>query len=168
MSSEVVDRRIGLGVTLGVDITGVGTTYTILGAIVDGLDGPDAKGTVVDLTLLSERYKVKTVADVDPGEVTFTIAYDPSDATSTQILTGLLTGTFSSTTAIALPIWQISYPATGGYPPLSGGTAAAVPAITDPPFYGTVSGFKRTISKDKMVVAEITIAVSGKPGFAGA
>lgn len=158
--SETVGRRIGFGVTLGVDPTGAGASYTIIGAIIDGVEGPDAKKTVIDTTLLSDAYRTISVAQGEPGEVTFQIAYDPSDTTSTGTLAGLLTSGYSSVAATNPPKWQISYPA-------SGGQGAAIEAATDS-FYGFVTGFKRTISKDKMITADITISISGNPGITGA
>lgn len=140
-------KRIGFGVTLGCDPTG-GTTYAVLGAVVDGLDGPDAKAEEVDTAVLSDKYKTKAGAQIDSGNVTFQIAYDPLDTATTTVLTGL----FSSS---AVAGWQILYP------------VIASETQQKDAFQGFVSGMKRTISKDKMIVADVTITISGKAGLTG-
>ena len=140
-------RRIGFGVVLNCDPTG-GTTYAALGAIVDGLDGGDAKTTAIDTTILGDKFMTKGGGQIDPGEVTFTIAYDPLDAATNLVLTTLLGNS-------NVAHFQISYPAVGG----SGATTET--------FFGFVSGYKRTIAKDKMITAEVTITISGDPGFTG-
>lgn len=140
-------KRVGLGVTLGCDPTG-GVTYATMGSIVDHIDGPDAKGKVYENALLVDKYTTKGVAQIDPGEVTFTIAYDPLDTSTTTILTGLLTSG-------VIAGWEIVYPIIG------------VETQQKEPFTGAVSGFKRGIKKGEMITAEVSIAVSGKPGFTG-
>lgn len=140
-------KRIGFGVTLSCDPAG-GTTYALLGAVVEGIDGADAKATVIETALLTDKYQTKAVGQVDSGEVSFTIAYDPADTATTTVLTGLLTSGVSAG-------WEISYP-----------IIAAETQQTDA-FQGPLSGMKRTVSKDKMILATVTIAVSGKPGLKG-
>lgn len=149
-------RRAGLGVTLGVDPTG-GTSFTVLGAIVEGIDGPDAKGEEYDASLLTDKYKHKDVAQVDPGDLTFTIAYDPADTATTQALALQLSGGTAggSQTVAAMPNWQISYPIIG------------VETQQKETFLGRLKGFKRRIKKSEMIMADITIAVSGVPGYTG-
>ena len=140
-------RRIGFGVVLNCDPTG-GTTFAALGAIVDGLDGGDAKTTVIDTSILGDKFMTHGGGQIDPGEVTFTIAYDPLDAATNLVLSALLGNS-------NIANFQISYPAVAG----AGATTET--------FKGLVSGYKRTIAKDKMITAEVTITISGDPGFAG-
>lgn len=140
-------KRIGFGVTLGCDPTG-GTSYAVLGAVVDGIDGPDPKTEEVDTAVLADKYKTKAGAQIDSGNATFQIAYDPLDTATTLVLTGLLTSSANAG-------WQITYPVIGAE------------TQQKDAFVGFVCGLKRTISKEKMIVADVTICVSGKAGLAG-
>lgn len=141
-------KRIGFGVTLGCDPAG-GVTYAVLGAVVDGLEGAEAKTDEVDTSVLGDKYKTKAGAQVDPGNVTFSIAYDPLDTATTTVLTGLLASS-------AVAGWQITYP------------VIAAETQQKDAFKGFVSGFKRSIKKANLIVADVTITVSGTPGFTGA
>lgn len=140
-------KRVGLGVTLSCDPL-AGTSFAALGSIVDHIDGADAKTTVFDNSLLTDKYETKGGAQIDPGQVVFTIAYDPLDTGTTTVLTGLL-----SSSAVAA--WQIAYPVIGGE------------LQNKETFNGLVSGFKRGIKKGALITADVTISVSGKPGFTG-
>lgn len=138
--------RTGLGFTLGVDPTG-GTSFTTIASLVAPPKRSGAKADTPDVTILSDTWKQFAKSQIDPGEVTFTIAYDPND-TVTTTLTSLLSQITPT------PKWQISYPAGTG----SGATE---------PFKAHLSGMSQTIEVDKLVTAEITLKVSGAPGFAG-
>ena len=76
-----VNKRIGLGFTLSVDPLG-GTSYTTIGAIVDGFGESEAKAMMVETAILTDVFITKSKSQVDPGEVTFIIAYDPDEASS--------------------------------------------------------------------------------------
>lgn len=143
-----VNKRIGYGMTLGCDPNG-GTSYTTLGAIVDGLKDGDAKADTADTTLLADTYKTKSKGQVDPGEASFTIAYDPDEATSTTLAT--LLGTASATP----PTWIVTLPA---------GTLGSG-SITTKTFAGHLTGMGREIMKDKMITCNITITKTGNPGM---
>lgn len=151
-------RRVGLGVILSVDPIG-GTSYAALGAIVDTIDGADAKGNTYDSSLLTEKYITKGVAQIDSGTVTFKIAYDPADTATTQVLALQLSGGTpgGSTTNVqaTAPHWKITYPIVG-----------AETQQTET-FFGWVTGFKRGIPKNNMITADITITLSGPPGYTG-
>jgi hypothetical protein len=140
-------KRVGLGVILNCDPTG-GITYTALGSIVDHIDGADAKTTVYDSSLLTDKFTTKGGAQIDPGSVTFTIAYDPLDTSTTTVLTALLASS-------AIAGWQLLYPIIG------------TEVQQKEPFKGLVSGFKRGVKKGAMITADVTISVSGDPGFTG-
>lgn len=146
-----VNRRIGLGFTLGVDPTG-STSYTTLGAIVSGFKGPNAKADVADISILADTYKQFAKSQIDPGEYTFTIAYDPDDTTTSTLIT-----CFKSVTPPA-PAWVITYPA--------GSTGAGT--IVSEPFAAHLVGLGREVEKDKLVTCEITLKVTGTPGLHGA
>jgi len=138
-------KRVGLGVTLSCDPLG-GVTYVVLGSIVDHIEGADAKTTVFDSSLLGDKFTTKGGAQIDPGEVTFTIAYDPLDTATTVVLTGLLASS-------VIAGWEIEYPIIG----------AEVQQKKS--FVGLVSGFKVSRKKGAMITADVTISVSGNPGF---
>lgn len=140
-------KRIGFGVTLECDPTG-GSSLVALGAIVDGIDGGEGKTDEVDTSILTDKFKTKSGAQIDPGTVSFQIAYDPADTESTHILTGLL-----SSSAIAN--WQVAYPIIG-----------TEIQQKDRAFLGFVSGFKVSRKKANLVIADVTITISGDPGFA--
>lgn len=142
-------RRMGLGVTLAMDPAGA-SNYVTLGAIVDGFSG-SAKADVADMSILSDTFKPKGKGQVDPGEITLSIAYDPDDNSNTNTSRALaaalaLTGPTPRT-------FQISYPAVG-----------AVNASTEN-FSGHITGLGREVKKGDMIVAPVTITVSGDPGF---
>jgi hypothetical protein len=142
-----VTKRIGLGILLDVDILG-GTNFTNLAAIVDAPDNSGAKADVADTTLLADTFKTKAKAQIDPGEVTFTIAYDPSDGTTSQKLATVLADVINTAN------WRITFPAYAG---------AAQKIET---FLAQLTGMGRTLKKDKLNIAPITLTISGNPGFA--
>ncbi len=143
-----VNKRAGFGVTLSVDPTG-GTSYTTLAAIVDGVSESDAKATTVDTTLLSETFMTNTKTQIDPGEVTFTIAYDPDETTSV-----LLKALHTSVNPVP-PAWLITYP----YGVLGSGS------ITTKGFFAHLTGLSREQKKDGMIVQNVTLKKTGNPGF---
>jgi hypothetical protein len=145
-----VNKRVGFGVTLGVDTSG-STTFTSLASIVTPPKGPGAKKEMADTAILSDKYKTYAPSQIDPGETHFTIAYDPDDATTT-ILTGLL-GSVAATAAN----WKITYP--------SGSTGAG--STTNETFKAHLVEFERVIETNKLIVAEIKLKNTGDPGFTG-
>jgi hypothetical protein len=140
-----LERRIGLGFTLGVDSTG-GTSFTTIASIVDGIEGPGADSEVADVSILTDTFKRKRKAMVDAGKVTYTIAYDPND-TNSQLL-GLL---LADVTTVAN--WRVGFPDQG---------ASTSQAET---FTGLLVGMNRKAKRKELVVADITIDVDGNPGF---
>lgn len=140
-----LERRSGLGFLLGCDSTG-GTTFVNIASIVDGLDGPSATSDDADVSILSDTYKEFRKGQTDPGEVTFMIAYDPKDSTSW--LLAAMIGTLQNPP----PNWQITYPDVG-----TGSDTET--------FRGYLKSMGRSIKKNELVQATITIKVSGSPGF---
>ena len=122
-------------------------TYTDLGAIVAGINGPDAKGDDVDCSILADTFKVFKRAGVDPGNITFTICYDADDTGSTQVLNDLL-----DSVSYIPAYWKITFPDTGT------GTKTEN-------FSGFVTGLSRETQKDAMIIANITIKITGNPGL---
>ncbi len=144
-------RRIGLGVTIGMDASGNANSFTVLGAVVDGLNHGGAKADVADLSILSDTYKPKGKGQIDPGEITLSVAYDPSDSSNTNTSRALAAAL--ALTGPAPIAFQISYPAVG-----------SVNAILEN-FSGHITGLGREIKKANLIVAPVTITVSGDPGF---
>jgi hypothetical protein len=142
-----LNRRIGLGVTVGVDSAG-GTSFTTLGSVVDGAKEGGSKADVADVSILSDTFKQKAKGQIDPNEVTMTVAYDPDDTTTT------LLKTLHDSVSATPPNWQISFPP---------GTLGAG-SITTKSFKGFVTGLGREIMKDKMITQELTVTKTGDPG----
>ncbi len=145
-------RRIGLGVTLGIDTSG-GSSFVTLGAIVDGFDHSGAKADVADCSIISDTFKPKGKGQVDPGEFTLMIAYDPSDAANTNSSRTLAAALATTGPPGTEANFKINYPAVGAV------NATAEYCL------GWVTGLGRTIKKDKLIVAPVTITLSGNPGF---
>ncbi len=142
-----LNRRIGLGVVIGVDAAG-GTSFTTLGSVVDGAKEGGSKADVADISILSDTFKQKAKGQVDPAEVTMTVAYDPDETTTT------LLKTLHDQIQTVPPNWQISFPS---------GTLGAG-SITTKSFKGFVTGLGREIMKDKFITQEVTITKTGDPG----
>lgn len=153
MSDSLV-RRIGLGVTLGMDVAG-GNNITTLGAIVDGFDHDGATADVADMAILSDKYKPKATGQVDPGKITHQIAYDPGNANTTayRLANALDINAGGNVTPQTFTIT---------YPPVGAENAA----ITEN-FSGFVTKLGRSVNKGKMIVAPVEITLSGDPGMAG-
>jgi hypothetical protein len=140
-----LERRIGLGFTLGVDKTG-GTSFATLGNIVDGWKGSGAAAEKVDITILVDFFKQFAKGQMDPGEFTFMIAADPND-NDTKIMGDMAIQTTPT------PNWKITYPDVGT------GTVERT-------FFAHVMKNPEEVTVGKLHTWEITIAVSGDPGFA--
>jgi hypothetical protein len=138
-------KVIGFGSTLSCDPTG-GTSFTTLGAIVDGWDESQAKAEKANTSILSDKYMTAAPAQVDPGEVSFEIAYDPMTGSSAATLGALLTSG-------AIANWQTSLNR-GGTPVTS-------------TFLGYVSGLGVAVKKAALVTQKVTIQKTGNPGFIG-
>ena len=140
------DRRIGFGVTLEIQPDG-STVYTSL-EIVDTIDGPETAADEIETTLRGDTFKKYEKGQVDPGQVTFDIAYDPDD-TSTTVLTNLLTAS-----GCALATFRLTYPIT-----------CNTTTTTQETFTGFVAGLGRSVPKDGLITMPVTIRVDGDPGF---
>jgi hypothetical protein len=135
----------GFGSTLSCDPTG-GTSFAVLGALVDSWDDSDAKATEIDTTLLSQKYMTSVPGQVSTGDCSFTIAYDPTSGSSAAILGALLTsGTIAN--------WQQTYNRAGSGVPM--------------PFLGYVSSLGVSSKKGTLVTQKVTIKKSQATGFIG-
>ncbi len=133
-------KRIGLGVLLYCDAAG-GVAATLVGSVVDTLDGPHVKAEITPVPLLSDTYLEKVKGQIDGGEVTFTIAYDLD-----HDVTALLKTMRNDVTTC--PTWKITYP---------NGT------LSDD-FAAWLSQMSPTRKLGGYITAAITLAVNGNPG----
>ncbi len=148
--SDALQRRIGLGVTLSADDASAGN-YVALGSIVDGFKHGGAKAKVVDASIITDTYERVGKGQVNPGEITLMIAYDPTASTTTSArlkamlaITGFDTGTN----------FKIVYPACG-----------TENAAINKTFLGYVTQLGVEVDRGKMITMPVTIAVDGDPGF---
>lgn len=140
-----VRKLIGLGTTLSVKLTTASTTtYTAIGGLVS-LPGPNATADDADVTTLdnSDNFKTFLRGQVDPGELSLTLAYGSTDASSKKLGTALKDG--------ALRTWKLTFSST---------------AVSAETFSGYVKGMGREIAgAASMISRSVTIKVSGSPGF---
>ena len=139
-----INRRVGLGFTLGCDAAN-GTSFTTLGAIVDGWKGPQGKKETVNISVLADTYMVFGVSQIDGGEVTFKIAYDPDEATSTTLNT--LFAQVNQTPAN----WQIHYPVG------SNGSGSTVSET----FHAHVVGLSKEVKVNELMTCEVSLKITG-------
>ena len=145
-----IEKRVGMGCTISWDSAG-GTSYTVIGSVVDG-DKNEAKAKTAKTALLSEFWDTFAKVSADPGEFKFTIVYDPGASEYHSLATSL-----AQIDATA-PTWQLSFPDNG----LGFGSGSGAVVET---FAGLVIGLSREIKKDDFLVAEVTIKLTGNPGF---
>lgn len=150
-----LQRRIGLGVTLGVDILG-STNYTALGAIVNSIKNGGTKADVADVSILSDTYKQFAKGQIDPGEYDIECAYDPGDNAANSANTTVRLQTMHAATGVNTYPFQITLPAV----PSPGSNAAQT--IN---FSAHLIGMGLSIEKDKLIVTPIKIKVSGNPNL---
>lgn len=149
-----LQRRIGYGVTLGCDVN-QGTNYNTLGAVVNDIKFNPTKADVADTSILSDFWKQFAKGQVDPSEVDFEVAFDPGDNSGN-----------SQTTAILKTLHAASGPNT--YP-----FQLTLPAIASPGsnvaqtinFSAHLISLGIGIAKDKLVVAQVKLKLSGNPNF---
>jgi hypothetical protein len=90
----------------------------------------------------SSNYRTFVAGLLDPGEVTFSLVYDPTAASHTR-LARYMGNRYTAT-------WKVMETSSGG---------------TLTTFTGHVKGMSREIPMDDVVTCDVTIKVSGKPGY---
>ena len=145
--SAAINRRLGLGFLLGVDPAGASAFQNVAG-IVDGWKEGAAKAKMGDVTIYTDLYEQFAKGQINPGELSMMLAYDP-DNTITQLLVTLLQQ------QLPAPNWQISYPS---------GSLGAGTIITQV-FLAHLSSLGREINRGKLVTCEVTLTKTGAPGF---
>ncbi len=149
-----LQKRMGLGVTLGVDLAG-GTNFNTLGAVVNAIKFSGTKADVADLSILADTWKSYGKGQIDPGEVDFEIAWDPGDNTANTNTNARLSTMHAATGVNTYP-FQLTLPSIA-----SPGTATASTVN----FSAHVTGMGPTMEKDKLVTATIKLKISGNPNL---
>lgn len=132
-------KRIGFGITLGVDPTG-GTSFSVLGSVVDGFSGSGPKAIKADTSVLANWYSTYAPCGVEPGSFDFEIAYDPAFSESHTLAILLGTG--------AVANWQITFQG----------------AVVET-FLAYVEGMSREVKRKNLCIAKISLVVAGDPGY---
>jgi len=138
-------KRKGFGFLLGVSLTN--GSFTNIGSIVDGVSS-DATAADISTTVAADIFETSLPGQIDPGEVQFTIGYDPADTDVSQTLNDY----FVAGTVL---YWQISYP------PVVDDTPAATEVFT-----AYIKSKSREVMKDALITSKLTLRISGDPGYA--
>jgi hypothetical protein len=136
-------KTIGYGSVLLVCSTSNGTTENKIAAV-RSISGPGVSGNDVDTTTLdsSSNFRTFTPGLLDPGELTISMIYDPTDVGHKR-----LTRYMGSRINANFKVCETS-------------TAGTVQS-----FSGYVKGMSREIPMDDVITCDVTIKVSGLPGY---
>ena len=141
-------KMIGLGTRLYMkQSTGSTSTYTAIGGLLS-LPGPNASAddidtsTIENSTVANTYWKTFSRGQVDPGEMNVSLAYGTTDTFNKSLGTYFRTG--ESLT------FKVTFPST---------------AVTAESFTGYIKGMGRELEKDSMITRNLTLKVSGSPGF---
>ncbi len=140
-------KRIGRNVTLAVDENG-GTSFTAFAKIIDGYNTTGNKKEISPIPIQSDTWIEKAATQIDAGQIAWAIAYDPAD-TESQLIARLL-----AATGVIGANWQLSYLPVG---------AAVLKTRT---FFGWLSSLNEKGKMKELIIADITIDISGSPGYA--
>jgi len=134
-------KDIGYGSILAVTTT---TGETNLAWIRGVMDGPGTDANDVDTTTFdsSSNFRTNTPGLIDPGEITFQLAYS-----TTQLTHKRLAYYHGQRSAKTFTMYRGS----------SAGTATA--------FSGWVKSIGRQVPLDDLITMDVTLRVSGKPGY---
>jgi hypothetical protein len=150
--SDQLQKRIGLGFMLQCDDVD-GVNFTNLAHLVDGFEHTGAKATMANVSLLADVWDTFTKANIDPGEITLTVACDPRTNTTYSRLAGLLAKTGINN----VNNFRILYPVAGSDNNTHTETSQ-----------GFVSQLGRKIQKGALVVAPATLKLSDNPNMGNA
>lgn len=136
-------KSVGYGSVLIVCSSSDGTTENNI-AQVRSISGPGVSGNDVDTTTLdsSSNYRTFTAGLLDPGELTVSIVYDPTAASHTR-LARYMGDRYTAN-------WKVAAGSSGG---------------TLTTFSGYIKGMTREIPLDDVISCDLTIKVTGKPGY---
>lgn len=139
--------RLGKHITLEVDPAG-GTTWQSVGVVKDVSDLGSQVQEMAEVSLLGDRYKKYRPIDIDPGELKFSVEYDPEEATNIVLAAAMV-----ATSAVA-PAWRVTLADVGS------GSGTAIES-----FAGYISNLGRPSAKGDHLIREVTIRISGSPGL---
>jgi hypothetical protein len=134
-------KTIGYGSVL---IVATSTAGEVNVSQIRSISGPGVTGNDVDTTTMdsSSNYRTFVAGLLDPGEMTFSLVYDSTDASHSRLARYM--GSRYSTT------WKVCQGS-------SGGTATS--------FTGYIKGMSREVPMDDVITCDVTLKVSGIPGF---
>ena len=130
-------KLLGLGTVLKCSTAGT-TTYGVTVGQIVSIDGPNASAADVDVTTIDAgtQFRQFKRGMVDPGELSLSIAWDPSTSDQKALNALLRNGTTAK--------WMMIAPTTTIYEE----------------FDGYVKGIGRSIALDQMTVSPVTIKVT--------
>ena len=144
------NKRIGYGMQLQVKVTS-GTTYVTLGTLVDDIDIDAASADMAETTLLTDKFKTFAPAQVDPGGVSFNVAYEDTATGDSRKLFEML----KDATPKWTPSWKIKLPA----------GSASTSTTGHHTFDAHVAELGMSLPKTGLIIQPITLKKSGSPGF---
>lgn len=135
-------KSVGFGTVL-ILCSSDGTTENNVAQVLN-ISGPGVSGNDVDTTTLdsSSNYRTFVGGLLDPGELTFSIVYDPTAATH-ALLANFMGERYTAN-------WKIAI----------GSSSGALQT-----FSGHVKGMSREIPLDDKVTCDVTVKVTGLPGY---
>jgi hypothetical protein len=136
-------KSVGYGSVLIVCSSSDGTTENNV-ANVRNISGPGVSGNDIDTTTMdsSSNYRTFAAGLLDPGEVTFSLVYDPTAASHAR-LARYMGKKYAAN-------WKVALGSSGG---------------TLTTFSGYVKGMSREIPMDDVISCDVTVKVTGKPGY---
>ena len=108
------------------------------------ISGPGVSGSDVDTTTLdsSSNYRTFVAGLLDPGEVTINLVYAPTTVSHKRL------------------VYYMSQRSTKGFKVYHGSTAG-----TEQTFSAYIKGMGREIPLDDLITGDLTLKVTGKPGY---
>jgi len=131
-------KSIGYGAVL---TTGTSTGGFVVVGQVQNISGPSVSANDVDTTCMdsSSNYRTFTCGLLDPGELTFSVVYDSTSASHSCLVRNMNKRLTTN--------WSISV------------------AGDSPDFNGYVKGMSREIPMDGLITCDVTVKVTGTPGY---
>jgi len=139
-------RHPSVDAVLSWDTAG-GTSYTAIAQVRD-ITGPALSRDSTDVSdrSITDYYREFLPGLVDPGELTFSLTWDPNDTEHAQT-SGLLNDFENE--GCTLPAWQLVLD-------ICGGTATWT-------WDGFLTGFTPNVPISEALTADVTVKISGKP-----
>ena len=128
-----------------------GTSYSTIGQVTSDISGPGFSRGSIDVTnhADSDMFRQKMPGLIDAGQISFTVAFDPADATHNWA-TGLLDDFDGD--GCTLPAWRITM-----------NVCTALVTSSTWTFDGFVAGMDFSAGLEDVHRADVTVEISGKP-----